>query len=358
MTDRKVTVELIAKVNGYKPKIDEATKSTNDLRDKVADAMLVIGGGLTAAMIGVVSAAAKFDKAMSEVGAVADANAGQMDALRKAALDAGAATVYSASEAAQAEAELAKAGVKTSDILGGALTGSLSLAAAGTVELATAAEIAASAMNTFNLKGSDVGHIADVLAAGANKSAAGVEDLGQGLQQVGLVAAQADFSLEETVGLLAAFADRGLKGSDGATSLKTAIQRLVAPVGEAQTLMGELGISVYDANGKVRGAAELAGQLQAALGKLSDEQRNVAMTTIFGSDAIRAANVLYGLGEKGVQEYVDAVNDQGAASDVANKKLDNLAGTLENLKGSLEVLHISDDLQQKIAEVLMIKYTT
>lgn len=109
----------------------------------------------------------------------------QMGKLRQAAIDAGAATVFSASQAAQAESELAKAGISTADILGGALRGSLDLAAAGSLGLARAAEISAEAMTVFKLEGRDVAHIADVLSAGANKSSADVEGLAQALQQSG-----------------------------------------------------------------------------------------------------------------------------------------------------------------------------
>lgn len=130
--------------------------------------------GVTAVAIGGIGLAAvktstDFNAAMSGVGAVANASAEDLEKLRDSALKAGADTVFSASQAAEAQAELVKAGVSVSDTLGGALTGSLSLAAAGQLELADAATISAQAMNIFGLGGADVSHIADVLAAGANK---------------------------------------------------------------------------------------------------------------------------------------------------------------------------------------------
>jgi TP901 family phage tail tape measure protein len=347
---RSVGVRLRLYVDQYKREAAEAAaanktvgasgkQAAGDL-DHMAGKLTLVGGLMAAAAAGTVFAAARFDKVMSEVKAVAGATADEFGELRDAAIEAGAATSFSASEAAQAEAELAKAGISAADILGGALRGSLDLAAAGSLQLATAAEIAAAAMNTFSLSGKDVGRIADVLAAAANKSAAGVEDLGLGLQQVGLVAAQVGLSLEETVALLAAFADRGLRGSDGATSLKTALLRLAAPQAEARVALERFNISLYDANGAMVDAATIAGQLQTGLDDLSAAERNAALQTIFGSDAIRAANVLYSLGEAGVREYVDAVDDQGAATDVAATKLDNLAGDVEEFGGSLETLFI------------------
>lgn len=319
---------------------DAGVKGKADL-DKLALGVGLVGAGLVAVAGIAVHSAMVFDKQMSEVGAVANATAGEMDELRKAAIEAGAATVFSARDAAQAEAELAKAGISTADILSGALTGSLDLASAGSLSLADSATIAASAMNTFGLAGDDVSHIADVLAAGANKSAANVEDLGLALQQVGLVAAQNNLTLDETVAVLSAMADRGLRGSDAGTSLKTALQRLSAPMDKARELMEALGISMYDANGNIVSIVDVAGQLQTTLKDLAPAQRNAALQTIFGSDAIRAGNVLYGEGAAGIREYIEAVDDQGAASRVAAQKLDNLAGDVEQLKGSLETLFIT-----------------
>lgn len=348
---RSVGARLRLWVDQYRRDVDEAKKKNRELGesgkkarkdlDELAGGFTVLGGLMAAWVAATVVTTAKFDKSMSEVKAVSGATAEEFERLREAALEAGASTVFSASESADAMGELAKAGVVVNDILGGALMGTLDLAAAGTLDLAEAATIAAKTMNTFNLEGKDVGHIADVLAAAANKSATGVQELGIGLQQVGLVANQVGFSLEETVGLLAAFADRGLAGSDGATSLKTALLRLAAPIGEAQDLMDEYGISLYDANGNMVDAVTIAGQLKTGMEHLSAAERNAAFNTIFGADAIRAANVLYGLGAEGVREYIDAVNDQGAASQVAQEKLNNLAGDVKLFQSALEGLLIS-----------------
>jgi TP901 family phage tail tape measure protein len=354
VADRTVAVSLLLKAGQYVAGAAQAVGATKQIANEIEglgkkspskfNDIAVAAGGAGLALLGIAGYAAKaatdFDKQMSEVSAVSGATGKDLAALRAAALQAGKDTQYSATQAAQAEAELAKAGIKTSDIMGGALAGSLSLAAAGQMDLADAATIAAQTMNIFELRGRDVGHVADVLASAANTSAADMHGLGLGLQQVGLVAHQAGFTLEETTGILAAFADRGLDGTDGATSLKTAIQRLVAPTGEAKSLMERLGLSVYDTNGHVLHAADLAGNLQRALGGLSDGERNAALNTLFGSDAIRAATVLYGLGSDGVKKYTAAVDQQGAAADTAAKKTDNLAGDIERLKGSIETLAI------------------
>jgi TP901 family phage tail tape measure protein len=285
----------------------EALSSLGSSAGKVG---LLAAAGLGAAVL----AAANFDKAMSGVQAATRESASGMEALRAAALKAGADTAFSAQEAAGGIEALAKAGVSTEDILGGGLTGALDLAAAGEIGVAEAAEQAATAMTQFGLAGSDVPHIADLLAAGAGKAQGEVTDMGDALNQAGLVANSMGLSIEETTGSLAAFASAGLIGSDAGTSLKSMLQRLANPSGEAATALADLGVNAYDAEGNFVGLESMAGQLRSAMKNLTGEQRDAAMATIFGSDAVRAANILYSEGAKGISQWTEQVDDQGFAA--------------------------------------------
>lgn len=299
--------------------------------------------GLAVAAFGVaaVKMAADFDQQMSTVQANTGATSAQMDQLRAAAIEAGASTVYSATESADAINELGKAGLSTSDILSGGLSGALNLAASDGMAVGDAAELMATTLKQFNLTGSESTQVADALAAGAGKAVGSAHDLGFALNQAGLVANSMGVSMQETTGTLAAFANAGMIGSDAGTSLKTMLQRLASPTDKAQTLMDELGINVYDANGKFIGLAGAAGQLQNGLSGLSQQERNTALDTIFGADAVRAANVLYKEGAEGIDGWTKAVSQSGYAADLAAKKNDNLKGDLENLGGSMESLMIS-----------------
>ncbi len=348
MANRSVTVTLLANVAGYVAGIKTAAASTrefgNELEkaaargraDELVQTASVIGTGLVVAFGAAVYSAARFDKEMSNVSAATNATAADLDRLRDAALEAGKSTAFSATQAAQAETELAKAGVAVQDILGGGLQGALDLAAAGQMEVAEAAEVAATAMTQFGLRGRDIPHVADLLAAAAGKAQGDVHDMGMALKMAGLVASQFNISVEETTGTLAAFASAGLLGSDAGTSLKTMLLRLAAPAGDAAQRMEELGIQAYDAQGNFVGLQALAGQLQQGLSGLTQAERDAAMAVIFGADAIRAANVLYREGATGIADWTAKVNDQGFAADVAAKKMDNLMGDLERLKGTLE----------------------
>jgi TP901 family phage tail tape measure protein len=214
------------------------------------------------------------------------------------------------------------------------------LAAAGGTSLETAATIAGNALNTFSLKGSDMNAVAAAMAGAANASTASIESLGEALSQVGPGAATAGLTLNDTVGVLAAFDNAGIKGSDAGTSLKTMLTRLVPTTKAAREAMRELGLKFTDASGQFLPITNVAEQLRLKLSKLSDEQRTQALSTIFGSDATRAATVLMKEGAAGIEGYIKATKDQNAAQEAANAGMKGTAGAVENFKGAIETAKI------------------
>jgi TP901 family phage tail tape measure protein len=239
--------------------------------------------------------------------------------------------------------ELAKSGISTSDIMGGALSGTLTLAAAGSTDLATASTIASNAMNTFGLKGKNMASIAAALAGGANASSASVESLGEGLSQVGPGAKNAGLSLQETVAALSAFDAAGIKGSDAGTSLKQMLSNLIPTTDAAKAAMEKVGLwtekggnAFVKANGQFKSMAQISGLLHDKLSGLSEAQRSQALTAIFGSDASRAASVLMNEGAKGIKGYIKATKDQTAAEKMAKANMSGTAGALERMQGSIE----------------------
>lgn len=324
-------------VNAPEPRV-RATRG--EAAQSLVPAAAIAGGAMTLGFGKVLNTYADFDKAMSQVKAFTQESDQNMALLRDAAMKYGADTAYSAAEAAGAINELGKAGVSTQDILNGGLGGALTLAAAGELDVTKAAEIASAAMTQFKLSGDQIPHLADLLAAGAGKAMGSVEDMGMALNQAGLVASATGLSVEETTGTLAAFASYGLLGSDAGTSFKTMLQRLQNPSKEAAKEMKALGINMYDANGEFAGMDVLAGQLASSLADKSAAERDAAMATLFGSDAVRAANVLFDQGADGIQKWTEAVDDSGFAARTAGDLQNNLAGDLEKLGGSFDTVFL------------------
>lgn len=338
--------------------ISDAEKGLTSLGKQVNDFSTTVGKTLAiasaagfaafgAAVGGAVTEAMSFEKTMSGVAAVTGATADEMANLSKLALQLGADTSFSAQEAASGIEELSKAGVGMADIMGGAAKASLDLAAAGGISVADSANLAAQAMNTFSLKGSDMAHVADLIAGAANASAIDVSQFKFSLQAVGAVAATVGLSIDDTAQAIAVLGQNGLVGSDAGTSLKTMLLNLQPSTKAATEEMKQLGIitkdganAFFDAQGHAKSMAEIAGVLQKATAGLTDQQRLQALQTMFGTDAIRAASIMAKTGAAGFNEMADAIN-KVSASDVAEKRLDNLAGSIEKLKGSLSTVAIT-----------------
>jgi len=352
---RSVVTTFTANVSGYmagigkmqtatvglaKSATESATKHKADW-DKIGNATAVASVAIAAGVGLAVKKFADFDAAMSAVGANSGAVGAELAALRNTAMEFGAATQFSATEAAQGINELAKAGVSTADIMGGALKGSLDLAAAGQIGVAEAAESTASALNQFGLEGGKAGHVADLLSNAANAAQGTVGDMSAALGQAGVAANAAGLNIDETTTLLALFAKAGMTGSDAGTSLKTMMQRLAAPTAEAATELDRLGISAYDSQGNFRGAEVVLGELSTQTANMSTQARAAAFSTIFGSDAIRAASIAAEAGAEGYRAMNAEVTRFGGASEQAAALTDNLKGDLERLGGAFDTLLIS-----------------
>lgn len=285
-----------------------------------------------------------FTAQLSQIKAVTGLDAEAMDAVKEKALELGADTQFSSTEAAQGMTELLKAGVSVKDVLGDASQAALDLAAAGQLSLPEAAEIMSTAMNAFHMD--DATHAADVLVGAANASATGVQELKYSLSAVSAVAAGVGMSFDDTNTALAVFANNGLKGSDAGTSLKTMLMNLSPQTKQATEEMQRLGLltdegtsKFFDQEGHLRSLSDIAGLLQEHLSGLTDEEKMNALSTMFGSDAIRGGMIMLREGAKGVKDMNAAMKDI-TAHETAKVAMDNLRGSLLRLKSAWENLTI------------------
>ncbi|MCM3736451.1 phage tail tape measure protein [Bacillus cytotoxicus] len=317
----------------------------NNLQNAGMQIGVVFGGMAYAMGRGLKSAVEEsmnFEQQMANIKAVSGATGDEMNKMSKLAIDMGAKTKYSSVEAGKGIEELIKAGVGLKDIINGGLEGALNLATAGELELGEAAEIASTALNAFKADHLSVTDAANLLAGAANASATNVQEMKLGLSSVATVAAGVGMSFKDTSTTLAAFAQSGLKSSDAGTSLKTMLLNLQPSTKEATTLMKELGLysdetgSVfYDATGKIKPMADIAELLKTKMSNLTDAQRSQALQTMFGTDAIRAANILYEQGANGINKMYSEMSKVTAA-DVAATKMNTLKGQMEQLSGAFD----------------------
>jgi TP901 family phage tail tape measure protein len=325
---------------------NSAKKVSKDI-EMIHNAALALGGAMVIGVGAAVTQAANFEQKMADVKSVSGATADEMSKLGDLAKEMGMKTAFSATEAAGGIEELIKAGLTVEQVINGGLESSLNLAVAGNLQLAEAAEIASTALNAFKDDGMDSATAANILAGAANASATNVSEMRYGLQMVSAVASGVGMSFQDTATALATFAQNGLKGSDAGTSLKTMLSNL-QPITDKQIgLFKELGLmtenganAFYTQEGRIKSLAEIAEILRTSMGHMTDQQRILAMETIFGSDAIRASNILYKEGAQGINEMWTAMSKVTAA-DVAAVKIDTLKGAFNEFTSSLESVGIS-----------------
>ena len=314
------------KVSNISSKIDNLG---NTLTTSLTLPVLAIG---TAA----VTVGNDFEAQMSRVQAITGATKEELELLTNQAIDLGAETSFSATAAAAGMEDLASAGFTTNEIME-AMPGLLDLAASSGAELATASEIAASAIRGFGLEASQSSHVADVFAEASARTNAQVEDMGEAMKYVAPVAKTVGLSIEETAAAIGIMSDAGIKGSQAGTTLRSGLVRIVKPTKVVKEAMEQLDVEFYNSDGTMKSLAQIIDTLQKSTAGLTDEVKNQALAQIFGTEALSGMLSLVNRGSKELSDITKSFEDcDGAAEEMANVMLDNAKGALESLSGSLE----------------------
>lgn len=283
----------------------------------------------------VLAAAGGFEKSMNKVRAISGATGEDFDKLRSQAKQMGETTMFSASQAAEAQSFLAMAGFETTEILG-AMPGMLDLAAAGQLDLATTADIASNIMTGFNIEASEAGRVADILAKGATSANTNVQQLGEAMKFVAPVAAAAGVSLEDATAAIGFMSDAGIQASMAGTSLRMGLAQLIDPASKARTTLDDMGLSVTDVSGNLKPLPDIIETFtQAGLG--ANE-----MMQFFGTRAGPAMIALMQRGGEELRTFSGELTDSaGTAARIAGIQMEGFNGALITLKSALEGLAIS-----------------
>ena len=341
-----VSVVLGAEISGFRAAMADARKELKGLV-QAGEAMKDIGKSLTTyvsaplALLGAASlkVGGDFQAAFNRVEAATQATGAGLEALRAKAqgiaLDPK--LQFSSVQAAEALEALAKNGLSTTQILGGAADASTALATATGSGLATAADITTDVMNNFGKSAEQAAGLVSNITGTTIASKFAIDDYRQALGQAGAVAGQLGVGFEDFNTALGVTSSGFSSGSDAGTSFKTFLQRLVPQSKEAEAAIQQLGLNFFDAQGKMRPLRDIAGQLQQAFKGLSDEQKNTLGTKIFGADSIRTALLLAKDGVAGFDQMAASIAKVNAASqgEILNK---GFVGSFEAFKSSLEGL--------------------
>ncbi|MEG7620155.1 phage tail tape measure protein [Enterococcus durans] len=319
-------------------------KNSNSMTTAVGKVMQGTGAAMTkyitTPLIGVGVAAAKvggdFEAQMSRVKAISGATGDTFEQMKQQAIDLGAKTAFSAKESAAGMETLASAGFSAQEIMK-AMPGLLDLAAVSGGDVALASENTATALRGFGLEASEAGHVADVFARAAADTNAEVGDMGEALKYVAPVANSMGISLEETAAAIGIMSDAGIKGSQAGTTLRGALSRLARPTKAMQDTMDNLGVSFYDADGKMKPLKTQVELLKKAFEGLTPEQQQNALVTLYGQESLSGMMALIDKGPDSLGKLTKSLKDSdGAADDMARTMQDNMNSSIEQMFGAFE----------------------
>lgn len=326
---------------------DKMAKIGGDMTRKVTLPVLAIGTVIT-------KVAMDFETSMNRVAAITNATSGDMDRMSGLAKELGRTTQYTASQTADAMGYLALAGFKTDQILG-AMPGTLQLAASAQLDLATAANITSNVLLGYNKKVSELGHVNDVLTKAMSSTNVDLQMLGESMKYAGPIASAMRLQFEEVTAAIGLMGNVGIQGSMAGTAIRGALSRLVNPSKEAAEVMGDLGMNIYDTNGKILPLVDIIRQLETSGADAAD------MLLIFGD---RAGPAMQALVDQGADRLANLTkeleNSGGTAERMAKQQMKGLRGALLELTSALEglALVIADsgllqwltDLAKKVTE--------
>lgn len=340
-----------------------AEKSVHGLADTLkssitaaAKAAAVAIGAATAAIGAFAKASVEtgmqFDSAMSQVAATMGKSVDEIGDLRDFAMEMGANTAFSATQAADALNYMALAGYDAEQSMQ-ALPNVLNLAAAGGIDLAAASDMVTDAQSALGLSMEQSAVLVDQMAMASSKSNTSVAQLGDAILTVGGTAKNLAGGTTELSAALGILADNGIKGAEGGTALRNIILSLSAPTDTAAKAMKSLGVEVFDAEGNMRPLNDTFSDFSAALSSMTQGEQTQVLSEIFNKVDLKSVNALLAnTGERfdELTGYID--NAAGAAEKMANTQLDNLAGDITLFKSALEGAQIilSDQLAPSLRE--------
>lgn len=333
-------------------KVFQASGATTEQKLKgLSSAFSTVGGGLTKGLtlplVGVgatsVGVATKFESAMSQVAATMGITTEQIkngnkdfENLQKTALNMGATTKYTASEAAEGLNILAQAGLSADESIK-AIPTVLSLASAGVMSLDSAATYVTASVKGFGDSMDNAKKYADLMAKGATLANTDVKGLGEALSGVSATSNNYKQSVESTTLSLLRLAEQNITGGEASTMLARAMADIYTPTSNAKKALDELGISAYDSSGKARDFNDIVDELSKAFAGMSDEEANATKNQIFTTYGMNAFNKMTAATTKTVDKFKTGLKDAtGSAAQQAETQLDNLKGSLTLLQSALE----------------------
>lgn len=287
-----------------------------------------------------VKTAADFEQGMSKVEALSGSTKEEMQMLEEVAKKMGTTTVYSSKEAAEALQYMSLAGWSAEQMAAG-LEPTLKLAGAAGMELSIASDIVTDTLSMFGMKAEEATKLTDALAYAQANSNTSVEQLGEALKYCGASANAMGYDIADTSAMLGVLADSGLKSSVAGTTLNAVFRDMKKAMQDGCIQIGNTKVAIDDGNGSYRDMEAILQDVVSATSGMSAVERDAALSTIFGTEALKGMNIMLETGTDRLSDFENGIrNSDGAANDMYNTMQNNLNGAIANLKGAFEGLLI------------------
>lgn len=350
--------ELSAKLSLDSNEYESGLQVAENTINKFQKAAVIAFGAASAAFVAfakdAVATGAEFDTKMSQVAATMGLTVDQIGELRDFAQEMGAKTVFSATQAAEALNYMALAGYDAEKSMS-MLPTVLNLAAAGNMELARASDMVTDAQSALGLTMEQTADMVDQMAKTASKSNTSVEQLGDAMLTIGGTAKFMAGGTDRLQTVLGLMADNGIKGSEAGTHLRNMLLKLSAPTDAGAQKIEELGLQIFDAEGKMRDMQDIILDLGEAMSSMTEAEKVTTISELFNARDLSAVNALLGTSKERWEELGAAVADaSGSAEKMAETQLDNLNGDITLMKSALEGVKIqfSDGITPSIRNVV------
>lgn len=277
--------------------------------------------------------AGSFEQSMANVKSMGVENEAQFQAMRAAAIQLGADTSLSSSQAAEALYNLRSAGLSSAESVA-ALEGAGKLAEATMAPLGMTAETVASTLRQFGMDAAKAGDVSNVFAAAIQNSALTMPRIADAMKYAGTTAGALGISLQETTAALMVLNNAGIRGEQSGTVLRSALAALVDPSKQSADAIKALGLNIDQVNPSVVG---IKGVIDTLARSGAD---TTAIMKIFGVEAGPGMAALVKAGSGAIDEFQRKITGTNATMEMSKAQLDTYSGALKIYEGSWESLQI------------------
>ena len=320
--------------------------TTKKLAGIVKGAGIAFAGGLAVGITKATREFIEFEDALNQSLAIMNTTVAQQEKMTQAARDVATSTRISATESAESFFFLASAGLDAEQSIA-ALPQVAKFAQAGMFDMSLATDLATDAQSALGLTVESAGQnlenltrVTDVLVKANTLANASVQQFSEALTtKAGAALKVVNKDIEEGVAVLAAFADRGVKGAEAGDKLNQVLRDIPRATAKNSSEFAALGLSMFDTQGNMKNVADIIEELDRVLGPMSDELKASTLDQLgLNRGVADAVKILSGAGGQ-IREYEAALRSSGGATqEVADKQIDSLQGQADILKDRFSVL--------------------